>query len=64
MLESITTALQEQTFIKILVDQLFRFYVDRKYVNKNEKRRTCGCEIKRLGLFTTGRDIRQITRKK
>ena len=30
---------------------------------KKEKRRTCGCKTTRLGLFTTGKDKRQITWK-
>ena len=35
-----------------------------KYVNQREKRRTHGRTTKRLGLFTTGREMRLMTRKR
>ena len=38
-------------------------FLQRKYVNKTEKRQTCGRTIKQLGLLITGRDMHLMTRK-
>ena len=39
-------------------------FLQRKYVNKIENRWTCRCTTKQLGLLTTGRDIRLLTKKR
>ena len=43
--------------------RVLRFYEQRKYVNKTEKKWARRCTTKQLGLLTTGRDMHLLTWK-